>query len=179
KDKRQGGMLSRSLIWLCWLFLSLPCQSQTTPSSSEAINIPVGAKNAERRIEPGGGLEEGQSFRDCPNCRELVVAPSGTFMMGAETGSSAPDRSRRQDQVIIPKAFAIGRFTVTFDEWHACLSGDGCDGYLPSHEKWGEGDRPVINVNWLDAKAYVEWLSQKTGKHYRLPSEAEWEYAAR
>jgi formylglycine-generating enzyme required for sulfatase activity len=68
---------------------------------------------------------------------------------------------------------------VTFTEWEACRADGGCNGYEPSDEGWGRGRRPVINVNWDDAKAYAAWVSRKTGKTYRLLSEAEREYAAR
>jgi formylglycine-generating enzyme required for sulfatase activity len=68
---------------------------------------------------------------------------------------------------------------VTFAEWDACVAAGGCNGHRPGDRGWGRGNRPVINVSWNDAKAYVAWLSRKTGKTYRLLSEAEWEYAAR
>jgi formylglycine-generating enzyme required for sulfatase activity len=68
---------------------------------------------------------------------------------------------------------------VTFDEWDACVADGGCLGWKPSDEGWGRGRRPVINVSWDNAKAYVEWLSKKTGKAYRLLSEAEREYVTR
>jgi formylglycine-generating enzyme required for sulfatase activity len=77
-------------------------------------------------------------------------------------------------------AIAVGRFETTFDEWDACVRGGGCvNNSTPSDEGWGRGRRPVINVSWNDAKDYVSWLSRKTGKTYRLLTEAEWEYAAR
>jgi hypothetical protein len=74
--------------------------------------------------------------------------------------------------------FAVGRFAVTFDEWDRCAADGGCDGYRPNGRGWRRGQRPVINVSWNDAKAYVEWLAKKTDKPYRLLSEAEWEYVA-
>ena len=82
-------------------------------------------------------------------------------------------------KVSIPRSFAIGKFAVTFDEWEACIAGGGCKSGMPRDEGWGRGRRPVIRVKWDNVKDYAEWLSKKTGYTYRLPSEAEWEYAAR
>ena len=75
------------------------------------------------------------------------------------------------------KPFAIGEFEVTFEEYDRYAIAQGRP--LPGDEGWGRGRRPVINVSWYDAVAYAKWLSQQTGKPYRLPTEAEWEYAAR
>jgi formylglycine-generating enzyme required for sulfatase activity len=135
-----------------------------------------------RSITPASG----QSFRDlladgspCPMCPEMVVAPAGTFTMGS--APSEPERNNDEEQVrvTITRPFAVGKFAVTFDQWDACVADGGCNGYRPADQGWGRGNRPVINVNWNDAKAFAEWLSRKTGKTYRLPSEAEREYATR
>ncbi len=75
---------------------------------------------------------------------------------------------------------AIGTTEVTFDEWAACAADGGCGpNSLPRDQGFGRGKHPVIGISWEDAESYVAWLSRKTGKKYRLPSEAEWEYAAR
>ena len=119
-------------------------------------------------------------FRDCAECPELVVVSEGTYMMG----SPSSEEGRGGDEgpvhrVTIGRPFAVGVYEVTFGEWDACVSGGGCGGYRPDDGGWGRGPRPVMNVSWVDAKAYVEWLSEETGKTYRLLSESEWEYVAR
>ena len=123
-----------------------------------------------------GVLEAGDVFRDCDACPEMVVVPAGSYMMGSEEGSSDEEPVHR---VTIAQPFAVGKYEVTFAEWEACVAGGGCNGYRPQDVGWGRGRRPVINVSWNDAQAYVQWLSKKTGETYRLLSEAEWEYVAR
>lgn len=124
--------------------------------------------------EPGRtDFKPGDLFRDCADCAELVVVPAGSFNMGSPSEYENPVH-----RVTISKPFAIGRHEVTFKEWDQCVDEGGCT-HRPDDRDWGREDRPVINVSWLDAKAFVTWLSQKTGKTYRLPTEAEWEYAAR
>ena len=122
----------------------------------------------------------GKAFKDCADCPEMVVVPSGSYMMGSPKGELARgDDEGPVHRVTIPASLAVGKFEVTFDEWDACVSSGGCDGYRPDDENWGRGRRPVINVSWVHARAYVRWLSKKTGKFYHLLSESEWEYVAR
>jgi len=119
-------------------------------------------------------------FRDCKTCPEMVVIPAGSFIMGSP--SSEKDRTDAegpQHEVRIGAPFAVGKFEVTFAEWDACVGDHACGGYRPADGSWGHGRQPVINVNWDDAEAYVAWLTRKTGKPYRLLSEAELEYALR
>jgi len=118
-------------------------------------------------------MAAGEVFRDCAHCPEMVVLPAGIFTMGSR------DRRSKYHPVTIAQPLAVGRYEVTFAEWDACVAEGGCDGYRPGDKKWGRGSRPVINISWNDAQAYLAWLGQKTGKPYRLLSEAEWEYAVR
>lgn len=119
------------------------------------------------------------TFRDCAECPEMALLPGGRFLMGSPPGEVQRQNNEGPQQSIKVAPFAVGRFKVTFSEWDACVGAGGCDGYQPGDEGWGRDDRPVINVAWADAQAYVDWLSRRTGHRYRLPSEAEWEYAAR
>ena len=124
--------------------------------------------------------EPGRVFRDCDACPEMVVVPAGSFMMGSPSSEEGRDDDEGPvHRVTIPAAFAVGKYEVTFSEWEACVAGGGCDGHRPGDLGWGRGQRPVIHVSWKDARSYVGWLSRKTGKQYRLLSEAEWEYSAR
>ena len=129
----------------------------------------------------------GDVFRDIAEGPEMVVIPAGRFTMGAPANEVRRWRSFKDDakdegpqhKVTIGRSFAVGKYEVTFAEWDACVSAGGCLGYRPADEGWGRGTRPVTNVSWEDAKAYVAWLSQRTGQQYRLLTESEWEYAAR
>ena len=122
----------------------------------------------------------GETFQDCAECPKMVVVPSGSFTMGSSRFEAhSDDNERPMHRVRIDYRFAVGVYEVTIAEWYACLGAGGCGNYIPDDEGWGRGNRPVINVSWDDAQSYVSWLSARTGKTYRLLSEAEWEYVAR
>lgn len=109
------------------------------------------------------------AFKDCPDCPEMIALPGGSFTMGA-TGKHA-DETALPSHTVNVKAFAIGKFEVTQDEWFSIM------GTRPAQFKGGS--HPVEQVTWKLAREFTRKLSEKTGKQYRLPSEAEWEYAAR
>lgn len=122
----------------------------------------------------------GHAFRDCANCPEMVVLPGGLFVMGSPATEAGRGRDEGPQREVSVAPLAIGKFEVTFAQWDACLGGGGCNGYSPPDRGWGRGDRPVTDVSWDDAQAYLDWLNaQAGGLRYRLASEAEWEYAAR
>ncbi|BAE50525.1 formylglycine-generating enzyme family protein [Paramagnetospirillum magneticum] len=118
------------------------------------------------------GFKLGQAFKDCSTCPEMVIIPPGSFMMGSPAGEKdSYDMERPQHRVTIMAPFALGKTEVTQAEWEAVM------GNNPS--KFRGANRPVEQVSWDDVLVFISKLNAKTGKRYRLPSEAEWEYAAR
>ena len=111
----------------------------------------------------------------------MVTVPSGSFLMGDQTGTHYEDEAPVHKVVL--RSFAISATEITFDQWDQCVAKGGCDAdgvdFHGGDNCWGRGNRPVIEVNYYDAQEYIQWLSRETGQVYRLPSEAEWEYAAR
>ncbi len=159
-----------------------PVSPKVTSTRPSAIVAPAPGTSIALPLSPEreGTLQSKDTFTECSNCPQMVVVPAGPFMMGSldiEPGRFADESPPHQ--VTIAKPFAVGRFAVTFDEWDACVADGGCNGYKPDDNAWGRGRRPVIKVSWEDAKTYLAWLSDKTGKSYRLLSESEFEYAAR
>ena len=168
-----------------------------TPSSGAAQRA-ASEQKGEKRKQLDRTLVAGKEFRDCEACPLMVVVPAGSFIMG----SSAREKGRYDNEgsrhdVQITRRFAAGRYEVTRDEYGmfvqetghhtpgGCRTGDGKKLRKDRRRSWQDpgydqtGRDPVVCVAWHDAKAYVEWLSGKTGQEYRLLSESEWEYAAR
>ena len=153
---------------------SPPPARAPAPAPPTAANPPPSAATPPARTESlRSDVKSGDVFRDCSTCPEMVVVPAGSFDMGSSTDYEDP-----LHRVTIAKSFAVGRYEVTFDEWDRCAEEKGCTAQSEDRA-WGRGARPVINVSWMDANAFAAWLSKKTGHTYRLPTEAEWEYAAR
>jgi formylglycine-generating enzyme required for sulfatase activity/serine/threonine protein kinase len=144
-------------------------KAEVVEKASPKPIAPATTAGAAPKTLPGG-------FRDCPACPEMVKIAAGPLEMGDVAGTGEADEKPLRQLNI--GAFYAGRYEVTFDDWAGCVAGGGCTG-TPRDAGWGRGQRPVINVSWNDAQRYVMWLSRTTGKHYRLPAEAEFEYLMR
>jgi formylglycine-generating enzyme required for sulfatase activity len=136
-----------------------------TAANSPPIPVPSTA--------PRGKTNDGNRFQDCPTCPRMVRIPAGSFMMGL---GSRDAESMPAHKVEI-HAFAMGEAPITVLEWKACMAAKGCS-FLPRMHV-AEDRTPVHNLSWEDLGQYMKWLYTTTGHVYRLPSEAEWEYAAR
>jgi formylglycine-generating enzyme required for sulfatase activity/uncharacterized caspase-like protein len=150
-----------------------PAAQPAVAALPDAPGVRPSAPERERALNPK------DVFKDCDACPEMIVVPAGSFTMGSPAKEGYRDNGETQHPVTFARPFAVGKFATTFAEWDACVADGGCNGYRPEDQGWGRGKRPVVNVGWDDAQAYVAWLSKKTGRTYRLLSEAEREYVTR
>ena len=154
-------------------------QSESTSADESHANMTkIESKGESSKPEPGS------RFQDCPNCPEMIVLPPGSFMMGSpDTEAGRQPTEGPIHAVTYEKSFAIGVYEVTFAQWDACVNSGGCDDYRPKRRfflrNWGHPRQPVMRIEWDDISSYLSWLTNSSGKPYRLPSEAEWEYAVR
>ncbi len=143
-------------------------ERQLIEAKKAAIRSELEAEKTKEATLP----KNGQFMRDISDGPEMVFVEGGTFQMG-----SNEDESTSPAHLVDISSFWIGKYPITFEEYDTFCEQHG-EG-RPGDEKWGRNRRPVIYVSWEDAQSYCNWLSFKTGKNYRLPSESEWEYAAR
>ncbi len=149
------------------------------PPPSVAILFPPLKKGGQGGFLGAGGFSSvfRDQLRDGSPGPTMIAIPAGEFWMGSLESEAGRDDNERRHRIKIEQPFTIGQYAVTFEEYDRfCVDGDRTK---PGDQSWGRGNRPVINVSWLDALDYTEWLSAQTRQNYRLPTEAEWEYAAR
>ncbi len=128
------------------------------------------------RLRPGNGIRE--SFSDCANCPEMVAIPGGQAIIGSRPDGPAyrPEEAPAH-KIAIRWPIAVSKHGISAENWRACVEAGACRPTLASYLSIGPGVS-ATRISWFDAKSYAEWLSQRTGRHYRLLSEAEWEYTA-
>jgi len=164
-DKGADGYVYAALLSQAAAPAPQPARVETPPPPPVAPPAPVASTPA---------VSSGKTFKDCPNCPEMAEIAPGTFLMGSERGDPSEQPAHT---VTLASPFAIGRYEVTVDQWKACVAAAGCNHI--SDKVPASGNAPISDISWSDAQEYVRWLSSLTGQKYRLPTEAEWEYAAR
>jgi formylglycine-generating enzyme required for sulfatase activity len=157
-------------------------KSAPEPSAAEkpAKTAPAKSKSEEATAAPPtvpGKASAASEVKPCANCPTMIALPAGSFTMG----NNASDPSEKPaHHVTIGTPFAIGKYEVTVAQWNACVTAGACQHLANGTPGMNDHpNAPVRNVSWDDAQQYVKWLGKTSGKSFRLPTEAEWEYAAR
>ncbi|PQO91319.1 hypothetical protein C5614_25680 [Massilia phosphatilytica] len=143
----------------------------TVPKPPPPAKVPAPVVTAPT---PARAAAAGADIKDCAACPTLVSIPAGVFTMGNNTSDPS---EKPAHAVTVGAPFAIGRYEVSVQEWNACAAAGACPKIA---QRQGTGaNAPMRDVSWDDAQQYVKWLATASGKPYRLPTEAEWELAAR
>jgi formylglycine-generating enzyme required for sulfatase activity len=164
------------------------------------VQVPSSSREA-AKTATATAFRPGQTFRDCPDCPEMVVVPAGNFTMGSPPNEQGRHETEGPQRQVSIRPFGVGKFDVTRGQWAAFVSATnretrrGCawtgrpgikppwapdpDGSWRSLGFPQDDSHPVVCVTWNDAQDYVRWLSERSGHKYRLLAESEWEYAAR
>lgn len=148
---------------------SVPASAAPAPDAARAPTPPTPTPAP----TPPAARKAGADIQDCPACPVLAAVPAGSFTMGSNNSDPSEKPARR---MTIGKPFAIGRTEVTVQQWQACVEALACPRVTDAQRA---PNQPVGDISWDDAQVYVKWLAKVSGKPYRLPTEAEWEYAAR
>jgi formylglycine-generating enzyme required for sulfatase activity len=172
-----------------------PSRGSLLLAATVVAGLGFGVASSQTPKPVADSLQPGATFTECRHCPEMVVLPPGEFTMGSPGDEPLRRENEPRQPISFARAFAMSATPVTWDQWEACVRDGRCDGAAidvalrtgidgqpnPDYRDSGRGSRPVVGVSWYDAQAYVGWLNAKTGEDdaYRLPSEAEWEYAAR
>ncbi|MBA4233986.1 MAG: hypothetical protein C0465_25775 [Ralstonia sp.] len=150
------------------------------PLSRPVVKEPAAepGKPAEEIVDGAAGLSSGSEFRDCRSCPEMVVLAGGTFEIGSPATERGRDKDEQPQVSVAIGAFAIGKNEITREEWLRCVEAGACARKVDPGQVV-TARHPASSISWDDASEYVRWLSALTKQRYRLPSEAEWEFAAR
>lgn len=151
-----------------------PLAASPGKDAAPAPAAEAATRSVRQRLKPLAEMNPLSSFRDCPKCPTMRVVPAGAFSMGSQ-GGSAESWEGPVHAVRLATPYAIGRTEITAEQWAECVSAGGC----PAVDARGAPKLPAVRVSWQEAQGYAAWLTALTGRDYRLPSEAAWEYAAR
>lgn len=158
---------------------SAPAEPPSAPQAVEPVVSDAAKSDAALAAVPAATatpkkVKPGKTFRDCESCPQMTALPAGTFVMGSPSDEPGRNAYEGPQRTVAVPAFAIGVYEITAAEWAACAADGVC-----TAKAVGDGKGPALNISFREAETYASWLTRKTGRKYRMPTEAEWEYAAR